>query len=58
MGAVQTPVVLISPAMAVPSRLYAPLVDAFAARGGDADALPRRGFETGQPSECGRYVPV
>ncbi len=45
----QTPVVLISPAMAVPSRLYAPLVDAFAARGWEAVALPRRGFEKGQP---------
>ena len=45
----QTPIVLISPAMAVPSRLYAPLVDAFAAHGWDAVALPRRGFEKGRP---------
>ncbi len=35
--------------MAVPSRLYVPLVDAFAAHGWDAVALPRRGFEKGQP---------
>lgn len=35
--------------MAVPSRLYAPLVAAFESHGWDAVALPRRGFEKGQP---------
>ena len=39
---VATPIVLISAAMAVPSRFYAPLVDAFAERGWAAEALPRR----------------
>ena len=42
------PIVLISSAMAVSSRFYAPLVDAFVARGWDAVALPRRGFEREQ----------
>jgi predicted alpha/beta hydrolase len=44
-----TPIVLISTAMAVSSRFYAPLVDAFAERGWEAEALPRRGFERGLP---------
>ena len=44
-----TPIVLISTAMAVSSRFYAPLVDAFADRGWEAVALPRRGFERGLP---------
>jgi predicted alpha/beta hydrolase len=35
--------------MAIPARFYAPLVDAFAERGWDAVALPRRGFERGLP---------
>ena len=35
--------------MAVSSRFYAPLVDAFAERGWDAIALSRRGFERGHP---------
>jgi len=48
-GAMPAPVVLISSAMAVPSRFYAPLVDAFAERGWEAVALPRRGFERGLP---------
>ncbi len=43
------PIVLISAAMAVSSRFYSPLVDAFAERGWDAVALPRRGFERGLP---------
>ena len=43
------PIVLISSAMAVPSRFYAPLVDAFVERGWYAVALPRRGFERDQP---------
>jgi predicted alpha/beta hydrolase len=46
---VTSPIVLISTAMAVPSRFYAPLVDAFADRGWKAEALPRRGFERGLP---------
>src|SRR5690606_13057038 len=48
-GLVPTPFVAISPAMAVPSRLYAPLVAAFESHGWDAVALPRRGFEKGLP---------
>ena len=48
-GAMSGPIVLISTAMAVSSRFYAPLVDAFAERGWDAMALPRRGFERGLP---------
>src|SRR5688500_6461573 len=43
------PIVLISSAMAVSSRSYAPLVAAFVGRGWDAVALPRRGFEREQP---------
>jgi len=49
MVAMPTPIVLISSAMAVSSRFYAPLVDAFVERGWDAAALPRRGFEPGFP---------
>ncbi|WP_229053863.1 serine aminopeptidase domain-containing protein [Aeromicrobium sp. Leaf350] len=45
----QSPIVLISPAMAIGSRYYAPLVDAFERRGWDARALPRRGFEDDLP---------
>lgn len=48
-GAMAVPIVLISTAMAVSSRFYAPLVDAFTERGWDATALPRRGFERGTP---------
>jgi predicted alpha/beta hydrolase len=43
------PIVLISSAMGIGSRYYRPLVDAFQARGWDARALPRRGFEPGSP---------
>jgi len=43
------PIVLISSAMAVSSRFYAPLADAFVERGWDAVALPRRGFERELP---------
>lgn len=43
------PVVLVSPAMAVPSRFYRPLVDAFEAHGWSARALGRRGFEPDGP---------
>lgn len=51
MGAVSAPSprVLVSPAMAVPSRFYAPLVDAFAAVGWTAEAVGRRGFEPDGP---------
>src|SRR5687768_1233123 len=49
MGPMPAPIVLISSAMAVSSRFYAPLVDAFAEHGWDAVALPRRGFERGLP---------
>ncbi|MCD9152861.1 serine aminopeptidase domain-containing protein [Aeromicrobium duanguangcaii] len=44
-----TPIVLISPAMAVPSSFYSPLVEAFEERGWAARVLPRRGFEPGLP---------
>jgi predicted alpha/beta hydrolase len=44
------PVVLISPAMAVSSRFYAPLVEAFVEQGWEAVALPRRGFERDRPT--------
>ncbi|MGW5313766.1 alpha/beta fold hydrolase [Nocardia thailandica] len=47
--ALPDPLVLIAPAMAIGSRFYRPLVSAFAARGWEARALPRRGFEKGQP---------
>lgn len=43
------PIVLISPAMAVSSRFYAPLVEAFAEHGWESVALGRRGFERGSP---------
>lgn len=43
------PVVLVSPAMAIGSHFYAPLVAAFEERGWDARATPRRGFERGLP---------
>lgn len=43
------PVVLIAPAMAIGSRYYRPLVEAFQAVGWDAEALPRRGFEPDEP---------
>ena len=49
------PVVLICPAMAVSSRFYGPVVEAFADRGWEALALPRRGFERGRPT-AGRGV--
>ncbi|MER7455121.1 alpha/beta hydrolase [Nocardia beijingensis] len=42
------PLVLIAPAMAIGSRYYGPLVAEFAARGWQAKALARRGFETGR----------
>ncbi|MGV9292953.1 alpha/beta fold hydrolase [Amycolatopsis sp. NPDC003676] len=44
-----TPFVLISPAMAVGSGYYRPLVAEFERRGWQARALRRRGFERGQP---------
>lgn len=43
------PLVLISPAMAVSSRFYAPVVEAFADHGWEAIALSRRGFERDRP---------
>lgn len=45
----RTPIVLISPAMAIGSGYYRPLVEEFESRGWAARALPRRGFERGQP---------
>lgn len=45
----RAPIVLISPAMAVPSRFYRPLVEAFEAQGWAARALGRRGFEPDGP---------
>ncbi len=47
--AVPAPLVLVSPAMAVPSRFYAPLVAAFEDVGWSARALGRRGFEPDLP---------
>lgn len=44
-----TPVVLIAPAMGIGTRFYRPLVETFAERGWTAIALPRRGFEQGEP---------
>lgn len=44
-----TPIVLISPAMAVSSSFYSPLVAAFEEHGWAARALPRRGFERELP---------
>ncbi|MFI5500795.1 serine aminopeptidase domain-containing protein [Nocardia asteroides] len=41
---------LIAPAMAIGARFYAPLTAAFTERGWTARALPRRGFERGEPS--------
>lgn len=46
---VSTPIVLVSPAMAVPSRFYRPLVSAFEDIGWSARALGRRGFEPDTP---------
>jgi predicted alpha/beta hydrolase len=42
--------VLICPAMAVPSAYYRPLIAAFESKGWQATALPRRGFERDQPT--------
>jgi predicted alpha/beta hydrolase len=47
--AVPAPLVLVSPAMAVPSRFYGPLVAAFEDVGWSARALGRRGFEPDLP---------
>ncbi|MEO6472771.1 MAG: alpha/beta fold hydrolase [Aeromicrobium sp.] len=44
------PIVLISAAMAVPSGFYRPLVESFAERGWQAQALPTRGFEREEPT--------
>lgn len=44
-----TPIVLISPAMAVPSSFYGRLVASFEERGWQARALTRRGFEPDLP---------
>ncbi|MBM7515710.1 serine aminopeptidase domain-containing protein [Nocardioides nitrophenolicus] len=44
-----TPIVLVSPAMAIGSGYYRPLVAEIERRGWQARALPRRGFERGEP---------
>lgn len=49
MSTTAPPLVLISPAMAIGSAYYRPLVEEFEARGWQARALPRRGFERGLP---------
>lgn len=49
------PLVLISPAMAIGSRYYRPLEQAFEERGWQARALGRRGFEPGQPRASRRH---
>lgn len=43
------PIVLVAPAMGIGSRFYRLLIAAFEARGWSARALPRRGFEPGDP---------
>ena len=43
------PIVLVGPAMAVPSRYYRPLVEEIESRGWSARALARRGFEPDEP---------
>ncbi|MEG9226014.1 alpha/beta fold hydrolase [Aeromicrobium sp. Sec7.5] len=50
----QNPIVLINPAMAVGSRYYEPLVRSFEARGWEALALRRRGFEDDLPTASRR----
>ena len=44
-----SPVVLVSPAMAVPSWFYRPLLAAFEAVGWEARVVPRRGFDEASP---------
>jgi len=48
--ATNTPVVIVSAAMAVHSGFYKPLVAAFAERGWEARVQPTRGFERDEPS--------
>lgn len=43
------PILLVAPAMAIGSAYYRPLLESVQARGWQARALPRRGFEPGQP---------
>ena len=49
MAATPPPIVLVAPAMAVGSAYYRPLLEAFRARGWEARALTRRGFEPDHP---------
>lgn len=49
------PLVLICAAMAVPSGFYRTVVTAFEDRGWEAQALPHRGFERGQPIASRRH---
>ncbi|MFE3442704.1 alpha/beta fold hydrolase [Nocardia sp. NPDC059180] len=51
----EPPIVLIAPAMAIGSRYYTSLVDAFAECGWSARALPRRGFEHGEARASRRH---
>ncbi|MFF3390081.1 alpha/beta fold hydrolase [Streptomyces sp. NPDC002669] len=48
-GGTGTPIVLVSPAMAIGSGYYRPLVADFERHGWQARALRRRGFERGEP---------
>lgn len=50
MSGMRSPVVLIAAAMAVPSGFYRPLVAELVSRGWEAQALPTRGFERGEPA--------
>ncbi|HWV27516.1 MAG TPA: alpha/beta hydrolase [Aeromicrobium sp.] len=50
MTAINTPTVIVSAAMAVPSGFYRPLTAAFATHGWQARIMPTRGFERGQPT--------
>ncbi|MGW3313527.1 alpha/beta fold hydrolase [Streptomyces sp. NPDC001073] len=53
-GGTSTPIVLVSPAMAIGSGYYRPLVAEFERHGWKARALRRRGFERGEPQASRR----
>ena len=53
--AARAPIVLVSPAMAIGSHYYRPLVAAIESTGWDARALPRRGFEPGDAKASRRH---
>lgn len=55
MTSTAAPIVLISPAMAIGSAYYRPLIEEFRAHGWEARAMPRRGFERGLPTASRRH---